>query len=428
MTDFDVHDVVLVMRKSYQAHGDHVACLLGLGLRLHIVTEIPDAEVDARFATATIVPPGIPSEQAVDVVTTVARRRGATVAITFQETDIVVAAMANVELSVPWERLDAHRVARDKIFQRRFLRDNGLPSVDFREVRNTDDARRAGHDLGFPCVVKPSRAANSRHVVKVQDEDELLAALAGIGHLAATPAGNYYTDSGGPIALVEAYLPGDEVAVDGLVLDGTFLYAGAHNKQPQHGPYFEEDLYSLPSKIPERESELSALAQAITRCLGLRHALFNVELRQDRDGHFRVVEFSTRISGGLLYRNLHDCYGMDLVRLFAKGLWTDSVAETLRGEVPRLPPRMATCCKGVYVDGVVVRNLAGEAALSPYFSGYIALASPGSRVATAPRGFDLAGVLSVRHPLRGPDDIVNAERVACELHDKLDVVLDPIDG
>lgn len=423
-----VRDLVLVMRKGYAAHGDHIACLLAMGIRLHLVTEIADARCDARFASVTVLTPGMSGMEAFGPVAAVGRRHAAAAVITFQETDILVAAMANDELSVPWERVEAHRVARDKTLQRRFLQERNLPTVQYREIRTADDAKAAGRALGFPCVVKPSRAANSHNVTLVKDEPGMLAALAGIDQLARSTAGNYFTDAVGPTALAETYLPGEEACIDGVVLDGRFIYAGTHNKQRQDGPYFEEDLYSLPSKIPERELELKSLAEAIATELGLRYGLLNVEVRQDRDGAFRVVEFSTRISGGLLYRNLRDAHGLDLVRTFAKGILTGSAEKALHGEVPRLPPRMATCCKGVYVDGVIVRNFAGRATLSPYFSGYISLAPPGTRVATAPRGFDLSGVLSVRYPFRDLTDVTEAERVACDLHDQLDVVVNPVDG
>ena len=79
------------------------------------------------------------------------------------------------------------------------------------------------------------------------------------------------------------------------------------------GPFFGEDLYSLPSKAPEREDALARIAADICAALGLRNALFNVELRQNRAGEFKVVEFSPRISGGHIYRNVRDVYSLDLV-------------------------------------------------------------------------------------------------------------------
>ena len=50
------------------------------------------------------------------------------------------------------------------------------------------------------------------------------------------------------------------------------------------------------------------------------HCLFNAEFRADAAGQYRVIEFSTRLSGGHNYRNLRDVYGINVVRLFVKAV------------------------------------------------------------------------------------------------------------
>jgi hypothetical protein len=211
-----------------------------------------------------------------------------------------------------------------------------------------------------------------------------------------------------------------------VVLFGRLHLAGVINKQDMPGPYFEEDYYTLPFRDPDREPELVEIASAIIDALGVRHCLFNVELREDATGRFRVVEFSTRMSGGQNYHNLREVHGLDVVRLYAKALTgaTDE-ATLLAGETPRLAPRRATCIKYAYRSGVVLRNTPGDAYRSPYFQSYIPIARPGDRIARAPVAYDIAGSLSVAARYTGPRDIRAVEEIAAELDRRLDALVVP---
>src|SRR5262249_29784724 len=181
----------------------------------------------------------------------------------------------------------------------------------------------------------------------------------------------------------EEFLPGKEVTVDGVTLFGRFHLAGVTNKMQMPGPYFEEDYYTLPFRTPEEEPELVELVQAIVDGLGVRHCLFNAEVRQDAAGAYHVVEFSTRLSGGQNYRCLRDVYAIDPVRLYLKAILAgvDPALEeqVWAGELRRQPPRMATCIKYAYRSGVLMRNNAGEVMHSPYFRSYLTAARPRGR-------------------------------------------------
>ena len=71
----------------------------------------------------------------------------------------------------------------------------------------------------------------------------------------------FLADRSLPIALIEEYLPGTEVTLDGVVLYGKFHLAGVTNKMQMPGPHFEEDLYSLPFRNPGEEPELAGYAR-----------------------------------------------------------------------------------------------------------------------------------------------------------------------
>ena len=57
-------------------------------------------------------------------------------------------------------------------------------------------------------------------------------------------------------ALVEDYLPGEEVAVEGILLDGELKLLAIFDKpDPLEGPFFEETIYVTPSRLPPDDQD-----------------------------------------------------------------------------------------------------------------------------------------------------------------------------
>jgi biotin carboxylase len=407
--------VLLLMRSRLRPNAaDHVQALLDLGLDVHLVTSVADNRPDdPRFVSSAAVPAGLAHDQVVRLVTRMARDREAAAVITFSEYDIVVAGEVNEALGLSWARPEADRICRDKSRQRAFLRDHEIPSPRSYPVSGIAAALDAAAASGFPLIVKPTRAASSTGVELVDGPAALRTALARLG-----------ADRDGPgeaWALQEEYIPGREVTLDGIVLDGRFVLGAVHDKARMDGPFFEEDLYTLPFSTPEREAELTAIAESVTKALNLDRALFNAELREDGNGEFRVIEFSTRISGGHVYRNIKDVYGIDLVRLFVRSILSQAPGAVTVREAARRAPRTTTCIKRLYADGQIRRNSVGAAIHEPAFRAYYPMSVPGQVVASAPRGFDAVGAVSVWLPWRPGQAPAVVHSVARAIAARLDV-------
>src|SRR4029079_14068373 len=124
---------------------------------------------------------------------------------------------------------------RDKAAMRRALADAGVPQPEFAVFDDPDHVPA----VGFPCVVKPVALSASRGVIRADDPDGARAAA----RRARAIAG------GGPL-LVEQYVPGVEVALEGLLRDGTLEVLAVFDKpDPLEGPYFEETVYVTPSRL-----------------------------------------------------------------------------------------------------------------------------------------------------------------------------------
>lgn len=390
-------DVVLVMREGLRIRTDHVECMIRLGLRVHLLTQ-ESAESDPRYASVRRLQADLTVDDLATLVLERLRATSSSFAVTFQETDIAAVGIANERHGVSWARPVADATARDKSRQRQHMLAHQLPTPAFLEVRDqvtTLEQLTSADTDPWPVIIKPTHAAGSSHVRLVRDRAEALEALRSIRELAHSTVHNFYDQVPEVWALVEEYLPGEEVTCDGVVVDGSFHLGGIHTKQLGEEPWFEEDLYTLPFTDQAAEAHIVDIASRLAQTLGLQHCLLNLELKRDSAGAFRIVEFSTRISGGHVYRNISDVHAIDLVELFLLAALGDSATAETRAS-QRHPGRLASCIRMVYRTGTVATNHPGAAATDPQFRAYYALAEPGTYVASAPAGFDICGLLSVR--------------------------------
>src|SRR6185295_12583944 len=87
-------------------------------------------------------------------------------------------------------------------------------------------------------------------------------------------------------ALVEEFIPGFEVAVEGLVTDGVFRMLAIFDKpDPLDGPFFEETIYVTPSRLaPDVQQQILETTGAATRAMGLSKGPVHAELRVNEGG------------------------------------------------------------------------------------------------------------------------------------------------
>jgi biotin carboxylase len=416
--------VVLVLRNYLMIRNDHIEAMFQTGLAIHLITDEKSTLDDPRYASVRILPPGASADQLTDEILTALKETGAPFAVTFYEMDIVSVGEANARHGVSWSRPEADRIARDKSLQRAHLLAHGLPTPLSIRIGNDTDVDAAMAQVGTPFVVKPTRGAGSANVELVSDPDRAREVLGEIRDIAHTGAEHFY-DSGMPEtwALIEEYLPGDEITVDGAVVDGRFVLAGINTKSLPNPPCFEEDLYVMPFGDAAAEATVDGLMQKLVQSLDLQTALVNAELRQGADGAFRFVEFSTRISGGHVYRNIRDVHAVDLVAIFLTAAFGDT-EDAMQLATARHPGRVATCIRFIYRTGVIEENSAGDALRDPHFREYYAINGRGDHVWAAPLGFEPIGLLSVRghyDPATHPAAIIDVA-LACEAELNLKVL------
>lgn len=216
-----------------------------------------------------------------------------------------VAALVAKRLGLPHNDPMAAEAARNKYRMRTMLAACGAPVPAFAEFQTGDNLKetiaRAEGAIGYPCVVKPEELNGSRGVIRANLRCELGAAVRRLTALIG---------DGQPF-LIEGYIPGVEVALEGL-LDRDRLHCLAlfDKPDPLEGPYFEETIYVTPSRLPlETQNSIIETTEAAARGLGLQTGPIHAELRINDDGPW-IVEVAGRSIGGLCSRILR--FGMEV--------------------------------------------------------------------------------------------------------------------
>src|SRR5262245_6615516 len=164
--------------------------------------------------------PGVAAEQVAEF----SRRHPIAAVVGADDETTVLAATFSAFLGLPHNPIGALNAARDKLAQREALSDAGLPVPPFTRVWLDEDPEKIAAIIGFPCVVKPLRLSGSRGVMRADDVTSLRVALQRLAAMLASPEVGACGEAA-ESAIVEAFVPGREVAVEGLMTPAS---AGAH--------------------------------------------------------------------------------------------------------------------------------------------------------------------------------------------------------
>ena len=219
----------------------------------------------------------------------------------------VVASAIGEALGLRVNPLAAAQATRDKRRDARAARAGaGCPRRPSPPCAVDEDPAAAARRMAYPCVLKPLVLSASRGVIRADDEAAFVAAFARIrGHPARARRGARWAR--GPTAiLVEGFVPGVEVALEGLLEDGVLRTLALFDKpDPLDGPFFEETIYVTPVAAARGHPGRGGATwrRAAARALGLSDGAVHCELRlrPAAGGALEpvVLEIAARSIGGL---------------------------------------------------------------------------------------------------------------------------------
>ncbi|MFN2488730.1 MAG: ATP-grasp domain-containing protein [Actinomycetota bacterium] len=351
-------------------------------------------------------------DEAADVIATFAERAPLDAVVGVDDQGVLAAAHAARLLGLAHNSPAAVAATRDKAALRRALGAAHVPQPRFLVAAPDDDVSALAGEIGFPCVLKPVSLAASRGVIRADDPEEAEAAAARIRAILERAG----ADRLEPL-LVESYLPGAEVAVEGLLRRGVLEVLAVFDKpDPLKGPYFEETMFVTPSRLPaavlEAVDDATRLASA---ALGLTEGPIHAELRVT-DGRVAVLEVAARSIGGLCSRSLR----------FGAGATLEEVILRHALNMPQDGAGRQPGASGVMMIPIptrgVLRAVEGqdEARAVPGVTGMELTIAPSRRVEPLPEGDRYLGFIFARGGT--PPEVEETLRRA---HAVLDVVIDP---
>lgn len=313
---------------------------------------------------------------------------------------VVIAAMAGSRLGLPTNDPGAAASTRDKATMRDRLAASEVPQPEYRRLTVHDDAKGLAKDLGYPLVVKPISRSASQGVLRVDESSDLDPTIRRVRAIA-----------GDEDLLLEQYMPGLEVAVEGLVRNGELTVLAVFDKpDASAGPSFPETILVTPSRMGEVAiAECVRVAELAIAGLGLSHGPVHIELKVDRH-QVRVIEVAARSIGGLCSRSLS--FGL-----------MDTTLETLilrnalmmdKPELRRRPQASGVLMIPIDTAGTL-RSVLGveETAAIEGITGIELTIPPGTRVRPVPDGDRYLGFVFARAP--DPQSVETALRKAKDL-------------
>ncbi len=223
---------------------------------------------------------------------------------------VELAARVAASLGLTHNPASAAQLSRRKDLARARLKAAGLPVPEHRRLDLDQPMTEQLNGFPFPLVVKPIALSASRGVIRCDNEQQLIAAIQRIRSTILTDVESVEERR---YLLLERYLPGIEVAVEGLLNHGRFTPITVFDKpDPLVGPYFEETYYITPSRLaePVQRAILQRVAQGCA-AYGLSHGPVHAELRWHNNEAW-IVEIAARSIGGECARLLQMGSGQTL--------------------------------------------------------------------------------------------------------------------
>jgi biotin carboxylase len=335
--------------------------------------------------------------------------------IAIDDSATLLAAAASAAVGLPHNDPESALAARDKFVMRERLRAGGVRVPAYERVQLTGDPASIARQVDFPVVVKPLRLSGSRGVIRADNTAAFIAAFERTKRLLIAD-GNAPEETQ---ILVEQYLPGEEVALEGLLTRGRLHVLALFDKpDPLHGPFFEETIYVTPSRhSPETQRAIAETTAAAAAALGLREGPVHAEMRINEEGVW-PIELAGRSIGGLCSTVLEFGAGVSLEEIILR----HAVGMT----IPSIE-RNGSAAAGVMMipipRGGVLRAVDGqdEAAAVPGVTGVEITAKINYPIVPLPEGASYLGFIFSRGET--PEVVEAALR---EAHAKLDFRVQPM--
>ena len=319
--------LLLVPTKTYRAKA-FLAAASQLGVAVAIGSDQPQTLSELSPRKSLVINFNKP-EKATEEIAAFARTHPIDAVVGVDDDTTILVSMVAKALSLPHNSVESARTTRSKYQMRKVLAMGGVPSPRFELVSISADLPEIARGVSFPCVLKPLSLSASRGVIRANDPKEFVAAFQRIVRILDSADVKSRKDARAQQILVEDFIPGIEVALEGILIRGRLKVLAIFDKpDPLDGPFFEETLYITPSRLPvDVQNDIISCTARTATVLGLREGPVHAELRVNDHGAW-IIEIAARSIGGLCARTLRFGTGISLEELIIRhaiGMEVDSL-------------------------------------------------------------------------------------------------------
>ena len=246
--------------------------------------------------------------------------------------------------------------------------------------------------VAYPVVIKPLGLSASRGVIRANNENDFLAACDRIETILDKTGITGFNRSH---LLVEAYIDGDEFAVEGFICNGNFHLLTIFDKpEPLVGPFFEETYYLTPSQLSGHlKARLIDEVAGCCQAYGLEQGPVHAEARITAEGKVVLIELAARTIGGQCGQLIEFSLGQKLEEIIIQGLC---------GHLPEASEQVHSA--GVLMipvtDAGILQRIEGmtEALQVPYVKDLEIHIAPGYELIPLPEGSSYLGFIFAQGP------------------------------
>lgn len=220
----------------------------------------------------------------------------------------------------PFESVE---ILQNKDKFRAFLTKNGFNVPQAKGFDSIDAAMNEIYWYPWPVIVKPTDAAGSKGVTRVDRPEDLKAAL---------EYAMEHSISGHII--VEEFIEkaGCSSDTDSMSIDGKLVFTSfcAQRFDDNATNPYTPAAYSWPSTFTkEQENYLKSEIQRLITLLGLKTVVYNIETRIGTNGKPYIMELTPRGGGNRLCEMLRYATGVDMITAITRAIVGDSILEPI---------------------------------------------------------------------------------------------------
>ncbi|WP_082393245.1 ATP-grasp domain-containing protein [Nocardia arizonensis] len=217
------------------------------------------------------------------------------------------------ELGLPGPRRDAVAAACDKAKTRELCSAAGVPGPHYAVAARWADIAAAAEEIGYPVVVKPIDLCGGMFVRRVEDVDQLRAAVDAIAGFPVNARGQ----ARAPQVLVEQCLVGEEFSVETVTVGGRTTIVGITDKRVVGDGCYIEAGHMFPAALaPALAESIGGLAVSAIQALGLDGTVAHTEVKLTAEGP-RLIEVNPRPAGNRITELVRRVTGIDLAAAHA---------------------------------------------------------------------------------------------------------------